>query len=369
MTGKKQRTPIGLEDTSEACRMLQAEGETPTVRSIRALLGRGSFSTIQQHLDILNGQAGSPAEEIEQFGTRLTELCAEMIEHINELASAELSRERDELKKYRLDLQEKAKASDHEKALLVVELDAEKTSSGYLKAQVGKLQESLEDLNQKFIEQSSTSARLESELEAEKKRYASAQSDLEKAHQQMRHYEQRTEERRNADIELHRSEMANLSSQIEKLRRLEAEALGESRSQKAINVELEKKIIDQDNQLTKITFELAELNTDHSNAQATLRGSEQQLAELKEKTAEALLLASSKDQVIQKLQDQVIQLHQDSSTARDQISRDAKAVLQFVTDFASRAYELATADVAGEQRNEEINDLRAQHAKIMRLVD
>ncbi len=88
---------------------LASEGKKPTLRAIRAHVGKGSFSSIQCAIEIYEARQNRPAshEPVGPLPSELSTLAEEMWQRASEIAQARLEAERTSLRATRNELDER----------------------------------------------------------------------------------------------------------------------------------------------------------------------------------------------------------------------------------------------------------------------
>ena len=171
-------SPITYENVAQAADHLVSRHESPTIRAVRLVLGRGSFGTIARHLGAWrNSRQGTPSAEEISPAFRAA-LVAEIARHVQKMANGKeeelrtLVQEREELltDNERLEREKNTLASrietmraeeirrEEQIRLLGTQLEEERTRSATLTTRLHEVEKSL--------------VRLEVRLEAAEKRKA-----------------------------------------------------------------------------------------------------------------------------------------------------------------------------------------------------
>lgn len=207
-------TGVTLEEVAAVVRELQLEGVTPTVRAVREQLGRGSFTTLGAHLGLVLAGIETPQQQLEQFGPRLQELCLEMTEHMKEMATQQVSREREQLEARRQHIEQRWSAMQLDLENAVRDLERERKATLQANERIREMEAAQAALQQQLGQQIRAATEAQTQLTLFVERSTRAEADAQQARLQRDHFETQMTEQRRLDLEAQQQQQARLEHEL-----------------------------------------------------------------------------------------------------------------------------------------------------------
>lgn len=335
------RTAVTHEEVAIAVKELQLEGIQPSVRNVRARVGRGSNTTINALLkDVLAGIV-TPEQQLEQFGPRLRELCLEMVGHMQELADKRLASEREQLEARRQHIEQRWAGLQQEHENAVRDLERERKTTALLEKRVGELEKAQATLQEQLGKEIQAAAEARTQLQSFVERTARAEADAKQARQQRDHYESKMTEQRQLDLERHQQQLGQLQAELNAALAREREgaelSADLSREREGLSLKLDHAQAEHarlSDQLAKAQETVAYLSTEqHQNNQA--------IKQLASQLSDAHAKSEEKSGLISSLQGQLLTQQERHENERVRRSAEQQSLILNLVAHSRSLYEVA----------------------------
>ena len=360
-----RQPPVTLAEVAEAMRELQEEGAEPSVRAVRARIGRGSNTTLIRFIEMVRAGNASPQQHLEEFPERLSSLCRDMVQVLGELAEERVAQERAEVAAVRRNIEGRWNGLMLEKETAVNAYEAEKRIVGDLTQRLDAVTKKLESATAEregFMERAGVAEALNEQLH-ERLLEQSQQIDTLKA--QAEHYEQQVTAQREHEARKHAQQIEGLEATI--------------RESHANELRLTEQIGNTKRELERMTKDAEQFSRQASLAEAEQKKLEALVADLsveqlefkrrdeqRERQLNATMTTNGELQTqLARMQSQIIEVQSRSARQLEDMATDNRSVIINLVDHSRRVFEIASLTKAKD--SSEFKELAIAQREIERL--
>lgn len=342
MTPTKRQQPVTLAEVAEAMRELQEEGTEPSVRAVRARVGRGSNTTLMRFIDMVRSGSASPQQHLDEFPSRLESLCREMVQTLGDLADERVAKERAEVEAVKRNIEARWNTLLMEKETAVNAFEAEKRITTDLTQRLEALTKKLESVTVDRDQQKERAGVAEALNEQLNERLLGQSRQIDEMKAMAEHYEQQVATQREQEARRHAKQIESLESSL--------------RDAHANELRLTEQLGNAKRELERLTKDGEQLTRRAQQAEAQQSKLEVIVSDLsveqlefkrREKECEGKLTASlSTNSELQRqlagMQSQIIEVQARSAKQLDDMAADNRSVIANLVDHSRRVFELAS---------------------------
>lgn len=365
MKPTKRQHSVTLAEVADAMRELQEEGTEPSVRAVRARVGRGSNTTLMRFIDMVRSGSASPQQHLDEFPSRLESLCREMVQTLGELAEERVAKERAEVQAVRRNIESRWSTLLMEKETAVNSFEAEKRITADLTQRLDALTKKFETVVAERDELKDRARVAEALNEQLNERLLGQSRQIDEMKQMAEHYEQQAATQREQDARRHAKQIEGLEGSLRDSHANElrlTEQLG--------NAKRELDRLKKDGEQLTRRAEQAEAQQSKLEALVSDLSVEQLEFKRREKEREGkLITAVTTNSELQRqlagMQSQIIEVQTRSAKQLDDMAADNRSVITNLVDHSRRVFELATRTKAKE--SPDFKELSIAQREIERL--